>query len=849
MPLTRPIAVVFMLVLCFFGIGAAFGQVPPGSGFTGKGGLATAYAVRSPRSQTAVAGNTVYFGVRKTTPVSTPAFATTGAAFDALAGKISGAVMSTRANSIGAPLPLPPVITYKTPQVFALNTAIVAIAPINTGGAVPANAYGMVSTFAGNGTAASVNGTGTAAAFNSPTGLAMDADGNIIVSDYGNNQVRKISAGGVVTTIAGTVAAGYNDGAAASAKFSYPVGVAVDAANNIYVSDFFNFVIRKITPDGTVSTFSGSGMQGESDGAASVARFDHPGPMVMDKAGNLYVMDTNPGRLRKIAPDGGVTTIAGSATRGAADGNGPAASFNGPLGLTIDDGDNLYVADTQNGSIRKVTPAGVVTTVFLNLGAIQGIAIDPLNNLYVANATDVQAIKKITPGGVVTILAGGGADSEDGFGQAAGFDGPVALLIDKNSNLLIAETENNDIRQLALTGYTIDRALPAGLSFDYTTGIISGTPTALATAADYLVTAYNLAGSSTTTADIAVQDIHITLPPITAKNACDADFDPGATGNSAFTYTSSNTAVATIVGGKVHIVGAGTSAIKATASSVSATQTLTVNAAPALSVSIAASYTTDACKGQPVTFVATPINGGPNPVYQWQVNGQNEGTNNRQFTTSTVSNNDKVTCILTSDAACSASVTSNQVAVVLAKPATPVISITSSATGPFCAGTPVMFKATSSVDLGGVVYQWQVNGRDKGDNSPTFTTNTLTAGDMVVCLVSGNAKCLVISNTPSNTIIATLDTQGGCEIVIPKAFTPNGDGTNDQWNINALLAYPHCTVYTYNRAGRPVFTSVGYSKAWDGTMNGQRLAQGTYYYIIDLKNGRKPFIGYVEILQ
>ena len=205
------------------------------------------------------------------------------------------------------------------------------------------------------------DGTGTAAQFNGPFGVAVDVDGNVYVADTYNYRIRKITPAGVVTTLAGNTNYGYADGAGAGALFYLPKGVAVDPAGNVYVADENNQRIRKITPTGTVTTLAGS-TGGSTDGDVSVAQFSTPGGIAIDADGNLYIGDTGNHRIRKITPAGVVSTLAGS-TQGITDADGSAARFNKPTGVVVDGDGNIYVADDDNERIRKVTPSGTVTTI------------------------------------------------------------------------------------------------------------------------------------------------------------------------------------------------------------------------------------------------------------------------------------------------------------------------------------------------------------------------------------------------------------------------------------------------------------------------------------------------------
>jgi uncharacterized repeat protein (TIGR02543 family) len=221
-----------------------------------------------------------------------------------------------------------------------------------------------VTTLAGSGNVGAINGTGTSASFDSPTGVTVDSAGNVYVADYNNHLIRKITPGGDVTTLAGTSGtAGDADGTGTDASFDSPHGVTVDSAGHVYVADTFNHLIRRITPGGEVTTLAGSGASGDADGTGTSAPFDSPVGVTVDSAGNVYVADYNNHLIRKITPGGEVTTLAGSGEAGSADGTGTDASFNGPHGVTVDSAGNVYVADYNNHLIRKITPGGEVTTL------------------------------------------------------------------------------------------------------------------------------------------------------------------------------------------------------------------------------------------------------------------------------------------------------------------------------------------------------------------------------------------------------------------------------------------------------------------------------------------------------
>jgi serine/threonine protein kinase/sugar lactone lactonase YvrE len=269
---------------------------------------------------------------------------------------------------------------------------------------------GIVSTLAGLAHShGSADGQGGNARFWAPFGIAVDAAGVIYVADTANNTIRKITPGGIVSTLAGLAGfPGTNDGAIFSARFRNPWSVAVDSSNNVFVADMSNDTIRKITPQGMVYTFAGrAGMIGNTDGFGNDARFDNPFAVAVDSAGDVYVSDSANNAIRKITAHRVVTTLAGlPGYAGNADGSGTDARFWNPQGLAVDSAGNIYVADTGNNLIRKVTPMGVVTTLLessqgdeivsqsIHLNSPGGVAVDDAGNVYVAD-TNNHCIRKI----------------------------------------------------------------------------------------------------------------------------------------------------------------------------------------------------------------------------------------------------------------------------------------------------------------------------------------------------------------------------------------------------------------------------------------------------------------------
>jgi sugar lactone lactonase YvrE len=370
----------------------------------------------------------------------------------------------------------------------------------SSGSCLGQSAYSTPFTFttlAGNaGVAGATNGTGTNATFWEPSGVAVDRAGSLYVADYYNYTIRKITPSGAVTTFAGSPGySGSTNGTGSGALFYYPLGVALDSAGNVYVTDAGNSTVRKITPAGVVTTLAGlAGIQGTNDGTGSDARFNVPWGVAVDPSNNVYVGDFLNSTIRKITPDGVVSTLAGLAgASGSVDGTGTNALFNGPSAVALDGTGNLYVTDYSNQTIRTITPLGQVTTLAGNAGHIGsadgtgtnatfynccGLVVDGGGNVYVADTWN-ETLRMVTPAGVVTTLAGlaGGQGYADGTGSTARFYSPAGLALDNAGNLYVTEAGNNTIRKGRLASLVPEPVLqlvnanPGQFSFE-----VSGLP-------------------------------------------------------------------------------------------------------------------------------------------------------------------------------------------------------------------------------------------------------------------------------------------------------------------------------------------------------------------------------------
>ena len=322
------------------------------------------------------------------------------------------------------------------------------------------DAIGMVETLAGSGAPGAMDGPKREASFSDPFGVAVDSKGNVFVADGGeNNCIRAITTKGIVAKIAGSTE-GFVDGRLEASSFNTPSGLAIDRRGSVIIADTSNNRIRKLDVDGNVTTVAGAGEAGFKDGPAKECRFDGPIAVAVDDKGIIFVADSYNDRIRKIAADGTVTTLAGKGSPGLINGSGEAAQFDTPCGVAVDREGNLFVADTGNDAIRKISPSGEVTTFAggrrghadgsgseSGFNQPTGIAITHDGFLFVTDEGGGR-VRRITPEGQVSTYAGAGTGFGDGAGNSARFNGPCGIAIDRAGNLYVADNQNYLIRKI-----------------------------------------------------------------------------------------------------------------------------------------------------------------------------------------------------------------------------------------------------------------------------------------------------------------------------------------------------------------------------------------------------------------
>jgi sugar lactone lactonase YvrE len=295
-----------------------------------------------------------------------------------------------------------------------------------------------------------------------PRGVAVDAAGNAYFSTD-SNCVFKLDAAGALTVVAGNSRPGYSGdgGPAVSAQLNSPRGVAVDGAGNLYIADHTNHRVRRVTAAGIITTFAGTGVQGFSGdgGPATAAQLSEPAAVAVDGAGNVYIADSRNNRVRRVAPSGVISTVAGSGPEGFSGDNGPATSAQlwDPSGVAVDGAGNLYIADSQNNRVRAVASSGVISTVAGPSAGFRypgGVAVDGAGLLYIADTGNHRVLRAIGPGLFTPVAGTGdfGYSGDGGVATSAHLNAPEAIAVPGTSNLYIADTKNNRIRRVELPG-------------------------------------------------------------------------------------------------------------------------------------------------------------------------------------------------------------------------------------------------------------------------------------------------------------------------------------------------------------------------------------------------------------
>jgi gliding motility-associated-like protein len=641
-----------------------------------------------------------------------------------------------------------------------------------------------------------------------------------------------------------------------------------DAAGNVYVVENGSYSIRKITPAGVVSIFAGTGHFGITNGPAKEAEFGTIFGITIDSKGNLYVAESGYDLIRKITPDGIVSVLAGSGSHGRLDGKGEKAWFSTPMDVYCDAADNVFVADGEGRAIRKITPDGTVTTFAITRGMPQQLVVDnATGDIYYTEREEFIGDKKgsqvlvARPDGSVATYAGADASGNaDGPRQDARFNNVRAIARDEAGNMYVSDYNGTKI----IDPLGLVKTLAAG-TYESSGTAVTLDPCGNLVFADayYLIkmtkqgVSSKIAGggiakegmvppSTCQSADAEIPVIVQSTPTITSvytdltlqdcANLADYTIKATATDNcsdSRIKFSQSPAPNTPIYNNQPVTVTI--TATDKTGGTDSRSFVVTASYAgdpPGRSVTVSASAT-KTCAGELVTFNAAVINSDPGTTYQWLINGDNVGTNSNTFSSSALKNGDRVNCAVTTGSGCG--IPNTGLDLVMEVSPKPVITLKQTEEMP--AGGSVNLTPSVTGDI--ALYTWlpATGLSDAHSQFPTAspeitTTYTLKAITTAGCEDEASVTVTVITR-----------------VSIPNTFTPNSDGINDFWSIKYLNNYPAATVSVFNRNGGLVFQSRGYAKPWDGMHSGSPVSAGVYYYVIDLKDGNPVKAGNVSVIR
>ena len=640
---------------------------------------------------------------------------------------------------------------------------------------------------------------------------AFDNAGNMYLPT--RNTVRKISPSGIITLVAGSpMIPGYSGdgGPALNALMYHPGALVIDQFNNVIVADQLTNFLRKITPTGIITTISGPIAQTCNpfySGPLAQAEFNYIPGLVFDQSYNLYISDLKCNVIRKVSPAGVVTTVAGNGIAGYYGDGGPAtsASLRFPGHVAIDAAGNIYIPETANHRVRKVDPSGIITTIAgtgtPGFGGTGGpanaaeldypgsVVIDQSGNLYIGC---LSSIRKISPAGIITTYAGNGTLGYTGDGgpaiTASIRPSNANIAIDPFGNIYFADDEVRVIRKIS------NCALPA----------ITQQPSPLTLCP----------GSNGTFAVVTLNTSTFQWQVNTGSGFSNLTDNAN--------YNGVNTSVLQLTNITASMNGYQFRCLFANdcAPLVSEVTSLAVSSAVTPAISIT-SPPDPLCKGSLATFTVSLTNQGNSPFLQWKKNGMNVGNNTTTYTDNALSTGDQLQCILTSNALCvtTATAQSNIISVTMTPSVTPTIAVSPSSTAT-CAGSNIVFTASSTNGGSNPVFQWTKNGNVVGANSATYSDNNLSSADAIACTLTSNATCVTTNSANSNSVSVNVTALATPSISILASANNICPGTSVSFTAKSVN--PGTTpTFQWKKNGNNVSTAAIYTD--NGLLHGDQL--------------------------
>ncbi|HTE25451.1 NHL domain-containing protein [Flavitalea sp.] len=627
---------------------------------------------------------------------------------------------------------------------------------------------------------------------------AIDNAGNIYIAQTGDNTIRKIDVSGIITTIAGKKGLyGYSGdgGLATDALLHRPNSIVADNAGNIIFTDAGGTCIRKIDASGIITTISGLWINncGAGDGGPlASAQFKAISSLTMDQSGNLYISDYGCNIIRKVNTSGIVTTIAGNKTYGFSGDGGPATSAQlaYPGSTAIDNAGNVYVSDIQNHRIRKISTTGIITTIAGNGGsgysgdggqainskfAFPGsVVVDNSGNLYVGDYNHV--IRKIDPSGIITTYAGNGVPGYSGDGGPAILASMVLtegkITIDANDNIYFVNYQNGNVIRKIINCIT-----PS----------ISQQPSDI-----------ELCGAGNATFSIAASNVVGYEWQLDAGNGWNDLVDDAV-------YSGSGTGTLFITGATTTMTNykyrCAVTNICGTIFSMPGLLTVEVPTNPSLTITTSSTIN---CEGASVIFAAAPAHEGSLPVFEWKKNGVTVQVGSRSYTDNYLVDGDIISCVLTSNANCLIGNTavSNALTMTVTPKEKPTLTMVASDNN-ICSGKPVTFTSTATHAGSAPLYTWIHNGVNLFINSPTYTSNSVNNGDVIMCAMLSSLTCVVSPFTTSLAIPMAVTPSVQPSVTIAASANAICKNTTVEFTATALNEGLH-PVYQWKKNGSPV---------------------------------------------